>query len=53
MKKNKLNIEEFILPLPDNHKEISDAADNLLAEMLIRYYIEKKKVDKMENYGKL
>lgn len=48
-----LNIEEFELPLPDNHKEASIAADNLLAEMLIKYYMEKKDVDKKENYGKL
>ncbi|MFH1189525.1 MAG: hypothetical protein V1682_02400 [Candidatus Omnitrophota bacterium] len=47
------DIEEAELPLPDNHEEVSIAADDLLAEMLIRYYMEKKSIDNKGNYGKL
>lgn len=36
-------IEEFILPEPDNYKEILRSADELFAEFLIKYHFDKRK----------
>lgn len=38
-------IEDFELPLPENYQEISDAADILFAELLIKYYMVKQGID--------
>ena len=40
------NIDEFDLPLPNNHEEVATAADDLFAELLIKYFMSKKDVDK-------
>ena len=38
-----IDIEEFELPKPDNYDEIVKSADELFAELLIRYYFDKRK----------
>ena len=38
-----IRIEEFELPKPANYDEIVKSADELFAELLIRYYFDKRK----------
>lgn len=45
-----IDIQEFELQRPDNYYEAMDAADGVLADMLIKYFVSKIGVD---NEGKV